>query len=60
MYEIIGTFIGGITTGLGIAYAYWKSIPMEKKKSAIASIAEAMGDGKLTPSEAMDAILELM
>ncbi len=59
-YELIGTFMTGILSGLGIAYTYWRAIPMAKKKAAFAKLRVGMEDGELTISEGMAAAEELL
>jgi hypothetical protein len=59
MEDLIATFVGGVVTGAGILYGYWKSIPISKKKAAFSEIREGMEDGKLTISEGMAALEEL-
>ena len=58
-YEIIGTFVGGVATGLVAAWGYWKTIPLPKKKAALESLAQDAKDGKLTASELMTAVGKL-
>lgn len=60
MEELITTFIGGVVTGAGLLYGYWKSIPKSKKKAAFIEIKDGMEDGKLTISEGMAVIEKLL
>ena len=59
-YELVGTFITGVLSGFGIAYTYWRAIPIAKKKAAFAKLRVGMEDGKLTISEGMAAAEELL
>jgi len=59
MYEILKPFAIGFVTGLSAAYAYWKTIPMTKKKAALRDLKEGLKDGKLSLADTIDAIEEL-
>jgi hypothetical protein len=52
----IEAFAAGVITGLGTAWAYWKTIPLAKKKAAFNSLAKDLDDGKITLSEFMKAL----
>ena len=61
MYEQIAAgFIAGIVAGLTAAWGYWKTIPLQKKKAALNSLGEAFKDGKVTATEFIDAVNELL
>jgi len=57
MYETIGIFAAGlasgIVSGIGMAYAYWKKIPMAKKKAAFIELRKGLKDNRLTIDEVM-------
>ena len=50
----------GIASGVSAAWVYWKTIPLQKKKAALNSFSEAFKDGKLTATELIDAVNELL
>jgi len=58
-YEILGTFAAGLASGLGVAYAYWKTIPKAKKKAAFKELRKGLSDRKLSIDEVMVAAEQL-
>jgi len=60
MEDLIATFVGGVVTGAGILYGYWKSIPKKKKEAAFEELIKSMEDGEISVSEGMNAAKKLI